>query len=139
MEEQEEDLYAIFNLERTASAEDLTAAYKRLCMMCHPDKHTDPDLKLAAEEMFPKVQRAYAVLSNPDTRMVYDAYGSKGLRAGTDLVQHCTTREEIIAECKASEQLAKERQDRQLADANVPCYEFVDEFVCASEYHRKGV
>lgn len=36
--------------------------------------------------MFPKVQRAYAVLNNPETRMVYDAYGSKGLRAGTDVL-----------------------------------------------------
>ncbi|MEJ1272500.1 nucleolar protein 9 [Cricetulus griseus] len=42
-----------------ASSEELKAAYRRLCMLYHPDKHRDPDLKSQAERLFNLVHQAY--------------------------------------------------------------------------------
>ncbi|EMP35272.1 DnaJ like protein subfamily C member 11, partial [Chelonia mydas] len=62
-----------------ASQEELKAAYRRLCMLYHPDKHRDPELKTQAEQLFNLVHQAYEVLSDPQTRAIYDIYGRRGL------------------------------------------------------------
>ena len=51
--------YSFFNLPRTASEADITAAYKRLTKVYHPDKHVDEDRKKRAEMMFNKLKKAY--------------------------------------------------------------------------------
>ncbi len=38
-----------------------------------------------AKEMFPKIQKAFSVLSDEQQRAIYDVYGSAGLEAGTDV------------------------------------------------------
>uniref|UniRef100_A0ACB8EDG2 Uncharacterized protein n=1 Tax=Sphaerodactylus townsendi TaxID=933632 RepID=A0ACB8EDG2_9SAUR len=62
-----------------ASQEELKAAYRRLCMLYHPDKHRDPELKRQAEQLFNLLHQAYEVLSDPQTRAIYDIYGKRGL------------------------------------------------------------
>lgn len=42
-----------------ASQEELKAAYRRLCMLYHPDKHRDPELKTQAEQLFNLIHQAY--------------------------------------------------------------------------------
>ena len=42
-----------------ATQEELKASYRRLCMLYHPDKHRDPELKLQAEQLFNLVHQAY--------------------------------------------------------------------------------
>lgn len=42
-----------------ATQEELKAAYRRLCMLYHPDKHRDPELKRQAEQLFNLVHEAY--------------------------------------------------------------------------------
>lgn len=42
-----------------ATLEELKASYRRLCMLYHPDKHRDPELKSQAEQLFNQVHRAY--------------------------------------------------------------------------------
>lgn len=42
-----------------ASSEELKASYRRLCMLYHPDKHRDPELKSQAERLFNLVHQAY--------------------------------------------------------------------------------
>ncbi len=74
--------YAVLNVPRTASTEEVTRAYRRLAQVVHPDKHRDEAKRRQAQESFSKVQEAYEVLSDPLKRQVYDVYGKQGLTAG---------------------------------------------------------
>ncbi|MCX5847056.1 MAG: DnaJ domain-containing protein [Deltaproteobacteria bacterium] len=68
-----EDYYKILGIEKTASAEEMKKAYRKLALKWHPDKN--PNNK-AAEEKFKKISEAYAVLSDTQKRKDYDMYGS---------------------------------------------------------------
>lgn len=48
-----------FNVALQATQDELKAAYRRLCMLYHPDKHRDPELKRQAEQLFNFVHEAY--------------------------------------------------------------------------------
>jgi len=68
------DLYDILGVARDASAEDVKKAYRRLAREHHPDVNADPE----AEERFKEVAGAYEILSDPQKRARYDAYGQGG-------------------------------------------------------------
>ncbi|PNH10448.1 DnaJ subfamily C member 11 [Tetrabaena socialis] len=76
------EYYAVLNVPRDATDEDIRRAYRNLAQSYHPDKHTDPELKEKAQEAFGKLQEAYEVLSDPVRRQIYDVYGKAGLEAG---------------------------------------------------------
>jgi len=65
------DYYEILGVGRTADADELQQAYRRLARTYHPDVNKDP----AAEERFKEVNEAYHVLSDPGTRARYDRFG----------------------------------------------------------------
>lgn len=73
----QKDYYDILGVERTASAEDLKKAYRKLAVKYHPD-HNSGDKK--AEEKFKEISEAYAVLSDKDKRGQYDAFGHTEFR-----------------------------------------------------------
>ncbi|XP_032484507.1 dnaJ homolog subfamily C member 11 isoform X1 [Phocoena sinus] len=103
---------------RQASSEELKAAYRRLCMLYHPDKHRDPELKLQAERLFNLVHQAYEVLSDPQTRAIYDIYGKRGLEMeGWEVVERRRTPAEIREEF---ERLQREREERRLQQRTNP-------------------
>lgn len=62
--------YYILNVKRTASSQEIKAAYKRLAVLYHPDKHQG---NAYFEEQFKQVNAAYQVLSNPQKRALYDS------------------------------------------------------------------
>jgi len=66
------DYYEALGVARSASAEDIRKAYRKLARKYHPD--LNPGDK-AAEERFKKVQEAYDVLSDDEKRKIYDQYG----------------------------------------------------------------
>lgn len=66
------DYYAALGVARGASAEEIQRAYRKLARQYHPDVNKDP----GAEEKFKEVSEAYDVLSDPETRRRYDAFGS---------------------------------------------------------------
>jgi curved DNA-binding protein len=66
-----QDFYQILGVPREASQEDIQRAYRRLARSNHPDVNKDP----AAEERFKDISEAYDVLSDPQTRRRYDAFG----------------------------------------------------------------
>src|SRR5205809_2454400 len=68
------DLYEILGIERDANDEDIRKAYRRLARELHPDVSAEP----RSEERFKEVAGAYEILSDPDKRARYDAFGTAG-------------------------------------------------------------
>ncbi|XP_012678046.1 dnaJ homolog subfamily C member 11 [Clupea harengus] len=113
-----EDYYSLLNVRREATQEELKASYRRLCMLYHPDKHRDPELKLQAEQLFNLVHQAYEVLSDPQSRAIYDIFGKRGLEVeGWEVVERKRTPAEIREEY---ERLQRERDERRLQQRTNP-------------------
>jgi len=70
------DYYEILGVNRDASDEDIMKSYRKLAMKFHPDRN--PDSK-DAEEKFKEAKEAYEILSEPEKRQAYDAYGHAGV------------------------------------------------------------
>ncbi|MDD4820153.1 MAG: molecular chaperone DnaJ [Flavobacteriales bacterium] len=70
------DYYEVLGVSKTASADELKKAYRKMAMKYHPDKN--PGDK-AAEDKFKEAAEAYDVLSNPDKRARYDQFGHAGM------------------------------------------------------------
>jgi curved DNA-binding protein len=66
------DFYEILGMASSASQDEIQRAYRKLARKYHPDVNKDPQ----AEERFKEISEAYDVLSDPDTRKRYDAYGA---------------------------------------------------------------
>ncbi|MBA4302304.1 molecular chaperone DnaJ [Algoriphagus alkaliphilus] len=70
------DYYEILGITKSASAEEIKKAYRKLAIQYHPDKNPDnPE----AEDKFKEAAEAYEVLSNADKKARYDQFGHQGL------------------------------------------------------------
>lgn len=67
------DYYTVLGVPRNATQEEIKKAYRKLAMQYHPDKNKG---NKEAEEKFKEINEAYAVLSDPEKRKIYDLYGS---------------------------------------------------------------
>lgn len=74
------DYYEVLGVERDADQSAIRKAYRRLALKYHPDRN--PGDRGAAEKM-KEINKAYAVLSDPEKRKLYDAYGHAGLEGYT--------------------------------------------------------
>jgi molecular chaperone DnaJ len=73
------DFYATLGVGRSATADEIKKAYRKLAVQYHPDKN--PGNK-EAEEKFKVITEAYEVLSDPDKRRRYDQFGSAAFGPG---------------------------------------------------------
>lgn len=67
------DFYSTLGVSKSASAEDIKKAYRKLAMQHHPDKN--PGNK-KAEDKFKEITEAYEVLSDAEKKKNYDQFGS---------------------------------------------------------------
>jgi molecular chaperone DnaJ len=73
------DYYEVLGVARTATDQELKAAYRKLALQHHPDRNPGNH---EAEERFKECSEAYQVLSDPQKRAAYDRFGHAGLGAG---------------------------------------------------------
>ena len=67
------DYYKVLDVERNASADEISKAYRKLARKFHPDHN--PDDK-NAKKRFQEVQQAYDCLNDPEKRKMYDQFGA---------------------------------------------------------------
>jgi len=70
------DYYEVLGVSRGAGEQEMKSAYRKLALQFHPDRNPGDH---AAEEKFKEAAEAYGVLSDPQKRAAYDAYGHQGL------------------------------------------------------------
>ena len=98
---QKKDYYAILNLPRDCTTEDVKRKYKLLAQKVHPDKALSNND--AAKKSFALIHEAYQILQDEEKRKVYDIYGHAG-------VDDSTQSKEIMmhSKRKTTEEMRKE-------------------------------
>jgi molecular chaperone DnaJ len=72
------DYYELLGVSRTASADEIKKAYRKLAMQHHPDRNQNNP---AATERFKELSEAYEVLSDENKRRQYDQFGHEGMKS----------------------------------------------------------
>lgn len=73
------DFYEVLEVERTATADEVKRAYRRMAMQFHPDRNPDDP---GAEAKFKEATEAYEILRDPEQRARYDQFGHAGVKGG---------------------------------------------------------
>ena len=73
------DCYEVLGVEKSASDAEIKSAYRKLAKKYHPDMNQD---NKEAEEKFKEVNDAYAILSDPEKRKMFDTYGTAAFEQG---------------------------------------------------------
>jgi DnaJ-class molecular chaperone len=74
----DKDYYQILGITKSASADEIKKAYRKLALQYHPDRNKGKE----AEGKFKEVTKAYEVLSDPQKRQTYDQFGHAAFEQG---------------------------------------------------------
>ncbi len=72
------DYYEILGIAKNATLEQIRSAYREAALRYHPDRVPEAEKK-DAEEKFKEISEAYAILSDPKKRALYDQHGHSGI------------------------------------------------------------
>ncbi len=78
---EKQDYYDILGVSKSASAEEIKRAYRKLALEWHPDKNKSPH----ANEKFKSINEAYAILSDKEKRATYDQFGHSAFAPGSGM------------------------------------------------------
>lgn len=70
------DYYEVLGISETATEREITKAWRKLCLRCHPDKVKESERDVAAER-FKQIGQAHEVLSDPQRRAGYDTFRAR--------------------------------------------------------------
>ncbi|RDC64095.1 molecular chaperone DnaJ [Adhaeribacter pallidiroseus] len=73
------DYYEVLGVSKSASADEIKKAYRKIAIKFHPDKNPDDP---TAEDKFKEAAEAYEILSDQEKRGRYDQYGHQGVNGG---------------------------------------------------------
>jgi molecular chaperone DnaJ len=73
------DYYEVLGVSKSAGADEIKKAYRKIAIKFHPDKNPDDP---TAEDKFKEAAEAYEVLSDQEKRGRYDQYGHQGVNGG---------------------------------------------------------
>ena len=73
------DYYEVLGISKSASADEIKSAYRKLAMKYHPDRNPGDE---EAKAKFQEASEAYEVLSNDEKRQRYDQFGHHGVNFG---------------------------------------------------------
>lgn len=93
------DFYAILNVSRQATSDEIDKAYKQRCLVFHPDRHVDEEDRREATKIFVIIRKAHETLTDPYMRAIYDTLGVRGINLqGWQIVNHTTDPKNIKRE-----------------------------------------
>lgn len=79
----ETGLYDLLGISPDATAAEVRRAYRRTALRVHPDRTSSKD-SAKATETFQRVQQAYAVLYDAESRRIYDEFGASAIDGDGD-------------------------------------------------------
>ena len=76
------DYYEVLGISKTTPSNEIKSQYRKLALKFHPDRNKSKE----APEHFKEISEAYAVISDPEKKKIYDQYGHAGVdgRYSTD-------------------------------------------------------
>jgi len=78
------DYYEVLGVSKSASADEIKKAYRKLALEWHPDRNKAPN----ANEKFKEINEAYAVVSDPKKKETYDQFGHAAFAPGGGFGAH---------------------------------------------------
>ncbi|GKY96317.1 hypothetical protein MPSEU_000591400 [Mayamaea pseudoterrestris] len=73
-----DDPYQILGVSRNATLAEIKTAYRKLALLHHPDRISEPSQQAQASVIFTRISNAYEVLSDEQQRREYDVSASRG-------------------------------------------------------------
>jgi molecular chaperone DnaJ len=73
------DYYEVLGVDKSADADEIKKAYRKVAIKYHPDKNPDDP---SAEDKFKEAAEAYEVLRDPEKKQKYDRFGHQGMNGG---------------------------------------------------------
>ncbi len=82
--------YDLLQVNKNASQDEISSAFRRLIKLHHPDRYGDPDEKAEAEKRFQEITAAFNILKDPEKRAAYD----QGLATDSGIVKQTDAKEQ---------------------------------------------